>query len=48
MPPGAWMQMPGADADAGGLATLSKLSHKVLLGVLPDLPPRIIERVRPC
>ena len=24
----------------------SKLSHKVLLGVLPDLPPAIIERVR--
>lgn len=24
----------------------SKLSHKVLLGVLPDLPPAIIDRVR--
>lgn len=40
-----WMQMTVLMLMLAGSDT-SKLSHKVLLGVLPDLPPAIIERVR--
>ena len=42
---GSCMQMTVLMLMLAGSDT-SKLSHKVLLGVLPDLPPGIVERMR--